>query len=364
MKIVIDFGHPAHVHYFKHFIKEMTDNGHEIMCFARERYPIQELLNAYGIEVINRGRGSNKLVGKALNFFRVVWFIYYHSRKFKPDILMSFSGIYTTFAAVLLGAKAISLDDTETASKVHSVCKPFVDLILTPECYKLDLGRKHVKFPGTLDMAYLHPNRFTPNESVLDELGLEISERFAIVRFVSWQAHHDAGCKGLSPDSKRKLVTHLAAKMKVFISSESELPPDLREYEIKIKPEHMHSVLAFATIFIGESGSMTTECAVLGTPNIHVRHTIDPRLVPGVHLYFKNHDVKVLCEASNIDGIIDRIDTMTDHDFARKQFIPAHSMLLAEAIDLTAFFVWFIENYPRTRDEILSPDWSYDRFMV
>ncbi len=36
MRIVVDIGHPAHVQYFKHFIKEMTDNGHEIMCFARE----------------------------------------------------------------------------------------------------------------------------------------------------------------------------------------------------------------------------------------------------------------------------------------------------------------------------------------
>ncbi len=44
MKIVTDIGHPAHVHYFKHFIKEMTDNGHEIMCFARERYPIHNVV--------------------------------------------------------------------------------------------------------------------------------------------------------------------------------------------------------------------------------------------------------------------------------------------------------------------------------
>jgi len=51
MKIVTDIGHPAHVHYFKHFIKEMTDNGHEIMCFARERYPksfISKLSDAEG----------------------------------------------------------------------------------------------------------------------------------------------------------------------------------------------------------------------------------------------------------------------------------------------------------------------------
>ena len=73
MRIVVDIGHPAHVQYFKHFIKEMTDNGHEIMCFARERYPIQELLKAYSVEAINRGRGSNSLYGKALNFFRVNW---------------------------------------------------------------------------------------------------------------------------------------------------------------------------------------------------------------------------------------------------------------------------------------------------
>jgi predicted glycosyltransferase len=102
--------------------------------------------------------------------------MYRNARSFKPDICMSFGGLYTTLLAQLVRAKAISLDDTETAKWQQIICLPLVDLILTPSCYKIDLGKKQIKFPGTMDMAYLHQNRFTPNESVLDELGLEISE--------------------------------------------------------------------------------------------------------------------------------------------------------------------------------------------
>lgn len=37
MKIFIDIGHPAHVHYFKIFIWLMHKNGHSIFISVRER---------------------------------------------------------------------------------------------------------------------------------------------------------------------------------------------------------------------------------------------------------------------------------------------------------------------------------------
>ena len=360
MRIVVNFGHPAHVHYFKHFIKEMTDNGHEIMCFARERYPIQELLNAYGIEAINRGKGSNKLVGKAMNFFRVVWLIYYHSRKFKPDILMSFSGIYTTFAAVLLRAKAINLDDTETAIKVQTICKPFVDLILTPECYMLDLGGKHCRFPGTLDMAYLHPNRFTPDESVLDELGLVKGEKFALVRFVSWNAHHDVGCKGMTLDNKIRLVKELASIMKVFVTSEGDIPEELQRYACSIMPQKMHDVLYYAHMIAGESGTMSSEAAILGTSAVFINNA---RL--GYLEFLSDLGLISMYTDSSQDqerAILKAIEVANnDHQKEdNRKIIQEH---LEKMLDLTEFLVWLVKYYPQSRKEIMQTTWNFDRFV-
>ncbi len=52
----------------------------------------------------------------------------------------------------------------------------------------------------------------------------------------------------------------------VFISSERQLEPEFEPYRLKIHPEDMHHVLAYASLFAGDSQSMTVEAALLGIP--------------------------------------------------------------------------------------------------
>ena len=361
MKIVIDFGHPAHVHYFKHFIKAITDNGHEIMCFARERYPIQELLNAYGIEAINRGKGYNNGTGKVWNTLRIIYLMYRNARSFKPDICMSFGGLYTTLLAQLVRAKAISLDDTETAKWQQIICLPLVDLILTPSCYKIDLGKKQIKFPGTMDMAYLHPNRFTPDESVLDELGLEISERFAIVRFVSWNAHHDLGCKGMTLANKIRLVKELSGIMRVFVTSEGAVPDELREHQCSIMPQKMHDVLYYAHMIAGESGTMSSEAAILGTSAVFMNNA---RF--GCLEYFGDMGLISMYNESIDDQerAIHRAVEIARNDHQKVDNCKIIQEHLKKMLDFTDFLVWLVEHYPQSKRDILSVGWSFDRFMT
>jgi hypothetical protein len=37
MKILIDIGHPAHVHFFKNAIRELEGRGHEVKVTARDK---------------------------------------------------------------------------------------------------------------------------------------------------------------------------------------------------------------------------------------------------------------------------------------------------------------------------------------
>ena len=37
MNILIDIGHPAHVHLFKNFAWDMQNNGHKILFTCREK---------------------------------------------------------------------------------------------------------------------------------------------------------------------------------------------------------------------------------------------------------------------------------------------------------------------------------------
>ena len=58
MKILIDLGHPAHIHYFRNFMKIMQAKGHEFAFVARDKEVLQTLLLNYNIKYTSRGRGE------------------------------------------------------------------------------------------------------------------------------------------------------------------------------------------------------------------------------------------------------------------------------------------------------------------
>ena len=104
----------------------------------------------------------------------------------------------------------------------------------------------------------------------LSELNLKKGEKFTICRFVSWEANHDYGHSGLSTKNKITAVKEFSKYGKVFITSENELPEELKQYQIKLPPEKIHHAISFASLLYGESSTMASEAAVLGTPAIFI----------------------------------------------------------------------------------------------
>jgi predicted glycosyltransferase len=85
MKILIDIGHPAHVHYFRNFIGEMTKNGHSFQIISRDKEVTFDLLQKYGIPFISRGKGGKGLIGKIIYMLRADLKLILIGMKFKPD---------------------------------------------------------------------------------------------------------------------------------------------------------------------------------------------------------------------------------------------------------------------------------------
>ena len=83
-------------------------------------------------------------------------------------------------------------------------------------------------------------------------------------------AHHDVGHHGLNSETKSELINVLKSRFKIFISSEGDLPEEFIPYKINISPEKMHDVLAGASIFVGESATMASESALLGTKAVYI----------------------------------------------------------------------------------------------
>lgn len=270
MNILIDINHPAHVHYFRNLYKRLIYEGHKVVVVSRNKEIEQELLSRYEIPFISRGKGAFSVVGKLFYHFYAVAVLLRIIRKHKIDKVISFMHPYGAQAAWLLRKKSILLSDTENANLHHKMSVPFATEVHTPKCFEKDLGKKHYRFNSFMELSYLHPNYYTPEPSVLDQLELKSDKPTTIVRFVSWGAVHDIGHAGITKEDKIRLIQKLSEISNVFISSEGELPVEIKKYELNIDKIKMHSLLHYAELFIGESATMASESAMLGTPAIYL----------------------------------------------------------------------------------------------
>ena len=268
MKILIDINHPAHVHYFRNFSSIMQKNGHEILFVSRNKEIEHNLLKLYNFPFINRGKGQNGKIGKFLYMLYADAKLIGIASRFKPDVFLNFLHPYPSQVAKIMGKVSLVFSDTEHASLHHKLTVPFATKVYTPACYRLNLGEKQVRFNSYMELAYLHPNYFTPDPGILDLLQVKPDEKYAIVRFVSWGAAHDFGHAGMSLENKRKAIKALSEHAKVFITAEGELPADLEQYRIRIPFNKMHDALYYSSLLFGESATMASEAAVLGTPSI------------------------------------------------------------------------------------------------
>ena len=142
------------------------------------------------------------------------------ARQFGADVIVTRNPAGAQ-AGRLLGIPAIFDTDDGRAAGVHFwSAAPFAHVITTPDCFEEDYGKKHVKYPGYKQTAYLHPNHFTPDRSVLEALALKADERFFLVRFVAMVASHDGGEGGLTLEAKRALIALLQKHGRVLLSSD------------------------------------------------------------------------------------------------------------------------------------------------
>ncbi|MBX3043260.1 MAG: DUF354 domain-containing protein [Ignavibacteriae bacterium] len=330
IKIIIDINHPAHVHFFKNLYFQLVKDEYEVRVTSTTKEISELLLNIYNIPYVNMGTYRKGLFKKFIDFLIVGLKFTLFCFKFKPDYILSISSA-RPFGTLVSKAKFFVFTDTEHAKEQIKLFKPFATKIYTPDCFTDDLGPKQIRYAGYHELAYLHPDRFTPNPEVLKEIGLTENDKFFVVRFVSWEATHDVGQKGLSIEDKRKLIETLKPHGKIIISSEKELPEEFEEYRMKICPTKMHDLLYYATMYLGEGGTMASEAACLGTYSIYMNSL--PSMgyikeeIEKYNLIYKSIDIKeILNHLNSID--FDRVK-LESNEKANK--------IVADKIDVTKF---------------------------
>ncbi len=271
MHCLFDIVHPAHVHFFKHMIWELQRRGHATAIIARDKDVTLELLDFYEFKYKTIGFSGSKnrvqqfqeLLLRDLAMTRI-------AIKFKPDVVLTRnpSGVQV---ARLIGATGVFDTDDGRAAGLHfKAAEPFAHIITTPDSLNENYGKKHLKYSGYKQTAYLHPDHFSPDLQVLDLLEVKQGAPFFLVRFVDMVASHDKGESGLDYSAKSRMIEMLQAYGRVFISCEGRVPDEWSAMRIKIPPHMIHDAMAFATLVIGDSQSMSAEAAVIGTPALRV----------------------------------------------------------------------------------------------
>ncbi|AXT58120.1 DUF354 domain-containing protein [Aquimarina sp. AD1] len=354
MRILIDIGHPGHVHLFKNLAKEMQKKGHTFLFTCRQKEFEIELMKAEGFEFVSFGKKYNSTVGKMFGLLKFDFMTVVQGLKFKPDLFMSHGSPYAAHAAAILRKPHVSLEDTGNMEQVK-LYLPFTKSVLTSTAFHKSLGDKQIEYAGYHELAYLHPNYFTSDVKVYHTLGIPEQTPYVVLRFVSWNASHDVNQSGLTMTEKRELLQHLDKKYKVFISSEGQLPDEFKEYQIKIPPEKMHDVLAFAEMFIGEGATMASESAILGTPAIYINSimagTIDEQVDYGLLFNFQKGE-----------GVMEKIKELENTSNLQEAFGKKREQLLKDKIDVTAFLIWFVENFPQSHRTMKNDPKYYHNF--
>ena len=269
MNILVDIGHPAHVHLFRNPALRWAERGHRVLLAIRDRDIVAELCRAYGLlyEVASRPRPS--FIGRAVELLVHDARLLRMARRFDADLLLGTS-VSAAHVSRLTRARSIVFeeDDADVIRLFAWLAYPFAHTIVIPDCLRDRRTRKHVVYPGYHELAYLHPNHFTPDASVLTELGVDEAEPFFILRHVALQAFHDVGQAGLSRSAIEELIDLLRPRGRVFLSAEAGLPDPWRDLRIPIPAQRMHDAMAFAAMVVSDSQTMTAEAAVLGTPAV------------------------------------------------------------------------------------------------
>jgi uncharacterized protein len=344
LKYLIDIGHPAHVHYFKNFADDAMKKGHQVLFTCRDKDVTIMLLEQLKFKFVNLGPPYKSLLGKTFGLLYFTLRILWISVSFKPNMFLN-ATMYSAFVAWLLRKPHLAFEDTFNMEQVR-LYLPFTSCILTGSYHHPALGRKEIRFCGYQALLYLHAKHFAPDIGIYNDLCLSLYEPYVIVRFVSWNASHDLGHTGISERNKYTAIEKFSEYAKVFISSESPLPDDLERHRITIPPHRMHDALAFSCLVFGESSTMSEEAAILGVPSVYVFNN---------STYYTTHleeDYGLMFNYSESDkGQLDAIERgceLLKKQNLKEEWQKRRTAMLSGKIDVTAFLIWFVENWPES----------------
>ena len=139
--------------------------------------------------------------------------------------------------------------------------------------------------------------------------------------------------------------------------------------------------MVFASLYIGDSQTMSAEAGILGTPFVRFNDFVGRinymaemedvyELGYGIHASALPADSPIRradgsAQPSGVEALYERVEQLvaTPAEERKATFQSRREKMLAEKIDCAKFLTWFIENYPASAEETKKADEAFwERF--
>ena len=359
MRLLFYLGHPAHFHLFKNTIRYFKGKGDEVFVLIKKKDILEDLLESEGMPYINifpKTRGASKFE-MARTILKRNFRLFNYCVKNKPDLLVGTS-VENSHIGKLLRIPSINVneDDHDVVPLYSQVSYPLANTILSPvSCKTGKWEHKTIHYQGYHELAYLHPENFTPSLEIAKKY-INIERPVFMIRFARLNAHHDKGIRGIDRKLAYRIVEKLKSYGNVYISFEKGLHSELEKYRICIDPTDIHHVMAFTDLYIGDSQTMAAEAGVLGTPFIRYNDFVGR--IGYLNELEDHYRLGFGISPSDPGKLFSTMNYLLSLPYAREIFNKRRKRMLSEKIDVNQFLIWFIENFPESKS-IMRHDSSF-----
>jgi uncharacterized protein len=356
MRLLFYFGHPAQYHFLRNTFIKLRAKGHTIVLVIKTKDVLEKLLqenNEVYFNLLPEGRKQSKidiLVGLIKRDSRLWRFV----RNKKIDLFVGTDPSLAHIGRLLhIPVLTVLEDDFEIVPSLAKLTFPFTSYIITPSIVRVGkFANKKIGYNGYMKLAYLHPKYYSPEI-------INISRPYFLLRLSQLNAHHDIGISGISDSIVDRLIKILTNKGRVLISSEKPLKSKYQSYQLNIQPSKIHHYLANAEMLISDSQSMSMEAAMLGIPSI--RFSDFAGRISVLEELEKTYSLTFGIKTTFPEEFFSKINELLSIPNLPQEFQKRRQKMLSEKIDVTAFMVWLIENYPESaRIMKENPDYQYN----
>jgi uncharacterized protein len=361
--------HPSKFHVFKNTFYLLKNKGHNVDICITKKDVLEDLFineNLPYFNIFPEGRKISwlpKKIGAAINLMKTIIRLqkYIKQKKYNYDLFIT-DDLLVVNGRLCKIPSLLFQDDDITAVPESSLLMFFAKYIISPACSQMGkYNYKKIPFWGFKELGSLHPNHFKPDYEIIRKFNPDRQDYF-VLRLVMLKSVHDTGKKGLNDVDVHRIINLLESYGRVFISSERKLPESLEKYRIKIKANDMPHVLYYAKFLISDSQTMSAEAGVLGTP--YIRYNDFVGKISYLEELESNYKLGIGIPTNEKDRLFMTISELVSIKNLKEIYNIRRKQMMSEKIDLTAFLVWLLDNYPESAKSVIMDPSIQKEFII